>query len=673
MALTLLTGSGLMLGCAWFALFGSGPAHAGETADAAGDGMFFNARYLEAQLLLAAGRTDQARTTLESCRKAAACPDFIYQALARTYATEGKLKEAQGALDEGLKRHPQSVNLLVVRASLKREAGSVIEAMDDLERALKTAPHRQDVLEMLSELHLSRLISNPAGSDEEIGKLIDVYNQMLTSRRGNERLVPLLVLSTLYQKIGQVEKAVEVSKEALSINSRSTRVFETHASALVAAKRYDEALKTYRRALVIAPDDEDLRHKVEALLLEQGGEDRRARFFIELAADYPDNAGIQQAAARVLMGAKRWPEAESCLRALLRKRPEDIPNKLALLHVWMEMGKVQDVVAEAKRLGRASGDLAPAITLSVAEALESQGRRREAISLLEDYNANHPLNENVALGLVALLIESDQQEKAAGLLEKIKAQAPGNFIAIALLAEVYAYRERFDDAHNLLNALPESVRTQHAADVALLRSGLYINQSAKLKNGNDQARALTLLDQALALLSGMPQADRPQDRQKVLDLRTAVWLQRGLIHQKRGDQTAAEAAYRQAMDLNPGDAETWNTLGYFYAQTNQKLDEAQRLIQKALELKPKAPHILDSLGWVLFRQGRYQDAVAQLEKAARDMGDQPDTAEVYDHLGDAYAKVGRVENARQAWNKALQLKSDLDPGPIRKKLERAGK
>lgn len=656
-------------GCAWLALQPVGAAYARESSESSRQ-MYFNARYLEARLQMARGEMDAARETLELCRTAEGCPEEVFGALARVHATQGDVDKTNETLEDGLKHYPASVDLLLSRASLNRERGRINEAIEDLNLALESEPHRQDVLEMLSELHLSRLISNPAGSREELQKLIAVYNRMLEGRRGQERLVPLLVLSTLYQKVDESEKAVQASAEALEIHPTNTRVYEAHAAALVAAGRVDEAIGIYRRALVMAPDDDEIRRKVEALLSQVGGESRRALFFIELAADYPANAGVQQVSARALMNAKRWPEAESCLRTLMHLKPEDIPNKLALLHVWMEMGKVEDAVAEAKALGKTSGDLAPAITLSLAETLEQQGHRRKAIELLEDFNATHPLNENVMLGTVALLIQDEQNDKAVALLKQVTAEKPQNFVAVALLAEIYASDDRFTDAHSLLDGVPEAMRKAHASDMALLRSGLYINESGQ---DLDHAHALDLLERALDVLDGMPQSEQAADQKKILALRTGVWINRGVILQRQGRGEEAEDAYHKALDLNPNDADTWNTLGYFYAQTNQKLDEARRMIQKALELEPQAPHIIDSLGWVLYRQGRYDEAVIQLEKAAREMGDRPETAEVYDHLGDVYDKLGRAENAREAWTKAIDLEGEIDPEPIRMKLEQAGR
>jgi tetratricopeptide (TPR) repeat protein len=658
----------LAAGCACLALLPGAPAFAQEPSPRARE-TFFNARYLEARLHMGAGEWEQARQALETCRPADGCPAAVFELLARVCSAQGKVDEALRAVEDGLERYPTSVELLIGHALLQREKGRISEAIDDLNRALEQSPNRQDVLEMLSELHLSRLISNPANSQEELRKLIEVYDRMLASRVGHDRIIPLLVLSTLYQKVDEMEKAVEVSAEALRISPDLTGVQEAHASALVAAGREGEAIELYRRALVGEPGNEDVRRKLEALLLQEGGEAGRSRFFIELAADNLDNAGVQQISASVLIKAKRWPEAEGCLRALLQLKPEDVPNKLLLLHVWIEMGRLDDAVAEAKRMGDSGGELAPAITLSFAESLENQGHRREALELLETYHSSHPLNENVALGLVSLLIEDDQQEKAMGLLEKVKAQSPENFLAVALLSEVYAGEGRFDEAHAMLGALPEPMRERHARDLALIRAGLYINQSVKAEDDEQHEGAIAFLDRALELLDGVPESGRPQDRQRMRGLRTGVWLNRALILQRRGETDDAEAAYRKALDLNPDDAETWNSLGYFYAQTGQKLDEAHLMILRALELKPDAPHILDSLGWVLYCQGRFDEALPHLERAARELSDEPSSAEIYDHLGDAYSKLDRSEDARKAWSRALELKGEVDLKPIRAKLE----
>ena len=131
--------------------------------------------------------------------------------------------------------------------------------------------------------------------------------------------------------------------------------------------------------------------------------------------------------------------------------------------------------------------------------------------------------------------------------------------------------------------------------------------------------------------------------------------------------------YEEQMQLmlkaDSSDATACNDLGYFWADQNRNLDEAERLIRRAIDLdreeKKRGQGIsleateenaafLDSLGWVLFRKGKLQEASGLLERAVKlSRGD--DDPVLWDHLGDVYSRMNQVEQAGKAWKKSLEL------------------
>ena len=94
------------------------------------------------------------------------------------------------------------------------------------------------------------------------------------------------------------------------------------------------------------------------------------------------------------------------------------------------------------------------------------------------------------------------------------------------------------------------------------------------------------------------------------------------------------------------------------------LDEAQKLIEKALELRPNTGYIIDSLGWVYFQKGEVEKAVEVLEKAASLSGDDP---VMFDHLGDAYRAKGEKDKALEYWKRAIELDSSMTD--VKKKID----
>jgi tetratricopeptide (TPR) repeat protein len=94
------------------------------------------------------------------------------------------------------------------------------------------------------------------------------------------------------------------------------------------------------------------------------------------------------------------------------------------------------------------------------------------------------------------------------------------------------------------------------------------------------------------------------------------------------------------------------------------IDEAEKLIREALRAKPDSGHIIDSLGWVLYKKGQYDKAVVELERAHRLM---PQDGTVAEHLGDAYFKQKRYRDALRIYRRALVLEN-ANPTELRKKI-----
>ena len=116
--------------------------------------------------------------------------------------------------------------------------------------------------------------------------------------------------------------------------------------------------------------------------------------------------------------------------------------------------------------------------------------------------------------------------------------------------------------------------------------------------------------------------------------------------------------------IDPRHAEAYNYVGYMYAERGENLEEAVRLISKALELEPDNGYFIDSLGWAYYMQGRYPYALRELKRAVEKA---KEDAVIFEHLGDAYAKNGFDQDALTAWEKSLTLDPAADA--VKKKVE----
>lgn len=147
---------------------------------------------------------------------------------------------------------------------------------------------------------------------------------------------------------------------------------------------------------------------------------------------------------------------------------------------------------------------------------------------------------------------------------------------------------------------------------------------------------------------------------------------RAISYERLDRWDEAEADFRAALELNPDQPQVLNYLGYSLVEKKIKLDEALDMIERAAAARPDSGYIIDSLGWVLYRLGRYDEAVGHMERAAELM---PVDPIVNDHLGDVYWAVGRKTEARFQWRRALSFivygstAEEVDADRIRAKLE----
>ena len=181
-----------------------------------------------------------------------------------------------------------------------------------------------------------------------------------------------------------------------------------------------------------------------------------------------------------------------------------------------------------------------------------------------------------------------------------------------------------------------------------------------LRSQDRFTKAVSSYDRALELI---PEGSRG---------RWFVLYARAIAHERLDNWEKAEADFRAALELNPEHPQVLNYLGYSMVEKQINLAEALDMIERAVAARPDSGFIVDSLGWILYRLGRYGEAVAHMERAVELMAVDP---VVNDHLGDVYWAVGRKREAEFQWSRALsfvdptEVDGEADPDRMRRKLE----
>lgn len=286
----------------------------------------------------------------------------------------------------------------------------------------------------------------------------------------------------------------------------------------------------------------------------------------------------------------------------------------------------------------------------------------------------------VFLTLADALNGNDTQRVAlvhARIAEEIR---PGLIEAHLLAAEILEDQKQYALATEALAAVPASspwyvtteirrANTQRAAgDPAAGIATL----AALTKTHGDMIQVESAFGDALRAEEKFPEAAAAYTRAIEIagEPREAHWVlfyTRGISYERAGDWPKAEADFREALKLEPNQPLVLNYLGYSMVEKHENLDEALGMIEAAAKAQPDDGYITDSLGWVLYRLGRYQDAVAPMLRAVELT---PDDPVINDHLGDVLWKVGRKREAEFQWRRALSFgpSDDLDMDRVRKKL-----
>ena len=128
----------------------------------------------------------------------------------------------------------------------------------------------------------------------------------------------------------------------------------------------------------------------------------------------------------------------------------------------------------------------------------------------------------------------------------------------------------------------------------------------------------------------------------------------GAAYDQNGNVELAVKTLEEIIAKHPNHDQALNYLGYMFADRGERLDYAQQLIERALQIAPDNAAYVDSYGWVMFRKGDFQQAITHLKRAV-DLTEDPT---IFDHLGDAYQAQGDTTSARRCWQKALEMNPD---------------
>ena len=480
--------------------------------------------------------------------------------------------------------------------------------------------------------------------------------------------------------------------------TRDPRVARRAAEIALNAKQSKEALAAVRLWREITPHSEEATQYYLGLAI-LGDNIAEAKPYLQQRLNETRSHTLGLAilqTQRLLSRAKDKHAAFSLLEDLLGPYQSLPETHIALAQSAFAAGNNSRAVQEAKHALK----LAPDSELAVLTLAQVLPDKSDTLKTLSDFLSSHPKAREIRLAYARMLVEQKQYAQAVAEFKTLLKEQPQDLTVLYALGLLSAQNNNLKEAEQylttymkVLGTQPDDERdptqaliilTQIAEERNDIKSALkwleqvdstssnsYLNVQIKraqlIAKSGDLSGARKLLKelngtseeeqvQALAAEAQiLKTANHAQEAMSVLENglkkfpdNVDLLYDYAMAAEKLNNLTAMETSLRKVIKLAPNNQHAYNALGYSFAERNIRLEEAYMLIEKALQLAPEDPFIMDSMGWVQFRLGRLREAEAMLRRAYELRPD----AEIATHLGEVLWVKGQQEDAKKLWRDA---------------------
>lgn len=600
----------------------------------------------------AAGRGGEMLTDLQARIAADGKDAGALLSLAHLQEKAGEKDRAIQSLDRYLRARPGEQAVLRHLVDLARAQGRTGVAFNAIARSLAASPeklgeHRdvlarlvgekptRDVVGALAREPITVISSDPPGYAAARDVLLAVASVRADDLAGaqgwyeaalekqpafwaaRESLVALLLAQ---EKFAQADAVIE---RGLALNSGGIKARELQIEAQIAQERYAVALKLALKARDDFPASPEIRLLLATVYRLRGQEKEAAGELGSLVERFPKFEAGYRAALDMAMRSGDRQRSEELLGKLVTELPTSRYAQLRTAVYLFQQRRPSDAQTILQRLVNEDPSDEEAL-VSLAQLRTVLGDTEGGIGLLRKRVDESP-TPLVVETLMELLRLTQRGDEAMGLTERL-AREKGGDVWVVLHARELARAERRKDAEALLKEAVEKDPNSQALTAML----------ARLKAEDERE------EEAIALVEAF-NARRGANIERLYLL--------AHLYQEAGDNAKATAHLRRVLAIMPDHSGASNDLGYFWADRGVHLEEAEKLITRALEHQPNNGAFLDSLGWVYYKQGRFEKAVELLERAMAQATTR-DVPEVASHYGDALYRVGRKAEAEAAWKRA---------------------
>lgn len=509
-----------------------------------------------------------------------------------------------------LEMDPRHVPSLLSLGEVELTRGNFEDAKEYFEKAIRYGPEDASTLRDIAMVYLEH-------NEKERAQLL-LEEALLIEPDDAQTHVALAMLQ---EETGQASEAEKNYKKALDLSPANERILRLLGAFYRKHGRLEEASQVLEQVLAVRPTDEGAQVELARLYFDLANAEALDRLQKSAPLVVDDKPTFYMHYGYVALEYGEWQRARWGLEHALEAVPEDLRTRQALAVVFLHLGEKQLAVETIEKGGQ-----------HLPEAAEA--RERYHIAVLQIHNL------------------SREREKAVETAQRLVEENPDDLVLHEMLISALMEAERQEDAQQALNDAIRRFAIKQPVETQRLRAQVYRTQG-------DHDRAAGVL---MPLLN---EASDPHD--VIFDL--------ALTYAEKKDVERAERYYEHLIRelADKGDRTTtqtsvlvnaYNNLAYLYAVEGVNLEKAEEYASKALKLNPGADYILDTMGWVKFRQGNLEEAEKHLKRAEKLALPDP---EIYDHLGDLHRAKDDHAAAIRYYEKALEL--DPKAERVREKLD----
>lgn len=614
------------------------------------------AQFLLAHAAADAGKVDEAIAFYKRAMTLDPSSATIPAELAELYSGENRSTDAQAAAEEALKIDPankhahrvlgqvfadMASNAQDTRAGRTSQQENVLKAVDHFEKALET-PVRQTDIDVRALL--SRLYVAAQQFDKAIPMLTDIIKEAPSWRDGPSLLMEAYAGAN---KTDEAERWLEASAPD------NPQLYPSLAGFYARERRWVDAANAYDLALKASPRSFDLRVNLASMLLNTSNRADLLRARDVLREAVGMRANDERALALLSQSERRAGDpvaAEAAARKVIAQNSKNPRGYYVLAEALEDQRHYQAVVdalapAVASFRGTADGAFALGSLLPhLGFAYQELGQFDNAIKVFEDARKLAPNDPSMTTYLIRAQMAAKNYTAAADVARAARAQSPNDLRLATLEATALRRAGKVDQSLSTMEDF--LTRQQDDPDAHVAMANAYFD-------ANKGTQAVKVL----------------QDAQTKFPTETGITFQLGAMLDRQKRFNESETVFRQLIAKDPSNAAALNYLGYMLAERGERLNESVDLVKRALALEPDNGSYLDSMGWAYFKDNKLDLALDHLKRAA----DMLDTnSVVLDHYADVLFRLGRYNDAIAAWTKALSGDLDsVDRGDIDKKIKSA--